>query len=476
MAEEFLRSRQYEYRMNSNLVLEAERDPRRRDEATGEVESLYGRVDSIKMGDRLGSSRSTELTDRIERLKRQQTEHLSEERRPKRSRLEAGSVLAASEESMGYRPRTRESRIAYEELLSLVSGLIGDQPQDVLRGAAEEALAILKDSGLRDLDRQREMGKLLPHLGAEPYNRLVGLSRRINDFNDPAEEPQESRGLDEEVGVAVVFDDDSEDEQGSEVADEEVGSDDDEGGVETLQAATLQGQHGEDVDEEDVGLSVHEIDAHWLQRQLSRHFPDATESASLAEEVLGVLQATDERLVENRLVQLLDFDKFALIKLLLRNRAKILYCTRLKQAQDDDQRKAVVEAMRADLISGGPQLLEQLNQRASAESWTQDRIGEFAVKARREARALTQQKTDTKDDDAEGVVGGVRRTEGFIAERLLDLENLQFAQGNGYSRCSIAITSRRKSTVEQSALRAAGEVLEGTEEGIRGGVCKAFVT
>ena len=55
MAEEFLRSRQYEYRMNSNLVLEAERDPRHRDEGTGEVESLYGRVDSIKMGTVLAS-------------------------------------------------------------------------------------------------------------------------------------------------------------------------------------------------------------------------------------------------------------------------------------------------------------------------------------------------------------------------------------------------------------------------------------
>ena len=45
MAEEFARNRQYEYRSNSNLVLTAERDKRRpMDEATGEVESLHGKI------------------------------------------------------------------------------------------------------------------------------------------------------------------------------------------------------------------------------------------------------------------------------------------------------------------------------------------------------------------------------------------------------------------------------------------------
>ena len=43
MAEEFARNRQYEYRANSNLVLEADRDARRRgDEPTGEVEDAVG--------------------------------------------------------------------------------------------------------------------------------------------------------------------------------------------------------------------------------------------------------------------------------------------------------------------------------------------------------------------------------------------------------------------------------------------------
>lgn len=43
-------------------------------------------------------------------------------------------------------------RIAYEEVLSTMVGALGDQPQDVLRGAADEVLAWLK---VRQ-DRQRE--------------------------------------------------------------------------------------------------------------------------------------------------------------------------------------------------------------------------------------------------------------------------------------------------------------------------------
>lgn len=35
-------------------------------------------------------------------------------------------------------------RVAYEEVLSAVVASLGDQPQDVLRGAAEEVLAVLK--------------------------------------------------------------------------------------------------------------------------------------------------------------------------------------------------------------------------------------------------------------------------------------------------------------------------------------------
>ena len=48
-----------------------------------------------------------------------------------------------------YRPATRETRAAYEALLAVVQGQFGDQPADVLRGAAEEILAVLKNDHMK---------------------------------------------------------------------------------------------------------------------------------------------------------------------------------------------------------------------------------------------------------------------------------------------------------------------------------------
>ena len=60
-------------------------------------------------------------------------------------------MLRATEEldASSYRPRTRETRTAYESLLSFVGNELGDQPQDVLRGMAEEVLRILKDDNMK---------------------------------------------------------------------------------------------------------------------------------------------------------------------------------------------------------------------------------------------------------------------------------------------------------------------------------------
>ena len=41
--------------------------------------------------------------------------------------------------------------------------------------------------------------------------------------------------------------------------------------------------------------------------------------------------------VETHLVDLLDFDKFALIKMLVQDRLKVVWCMRLNRAQNDDE-------------------------------------------------------------------------------------------------------------------------------------------
>lgn len=51
-------------------------------------------------------------------------------------------------------------------------------------------------------------------------------------------------------------------------------------------------------------------------------------------QVLGILSSpSDDRSVENELVMTLGFDHFELIKELLRNRVKLVWCIKLSRAQ-----------------------------------------------------------------------------------------------------------------------------------------------
>jgi pre-mRNA-splicing helicase BRR2 len=82
---------------------------------------------------------------------------------------------------------------------------------------------------------------------------------------------------------------------------------------------------------------LQEIDAYWLQRRIGRAYGDtidAPRAQQLAEEVLTTLASpTDSRAVENELVLALGFEQFELIKELLRNRLKVVWCTWLSRTQ-----------------------------------------------------------------------------------------------------------------------------------------------
>ncbi len=62
------------------------------------------------------------------------------------------------------------------------------------------------------------------------------------------------------------------------------------------------------------------------------------------------MQGPDERKVESELVQLLEFEHFALIKELLNNRLKIVWCTRLNRAQDDEEKARIAAEMSGALL------------------------------------------------------------------------------------------------------------------------------
>ena len=69
----------HRYRANSNLVLTAERDKRAASDATGEVESLTGKL-QYRMGDKAGGgSRAPELEEKMKALYVETKRKLEEE-------------------------------------------------------------------------------------------------------------------------------------------------------------------------------------------------------------------------------------------------------------------------------------------------------------------------------------------------------------------------------------------------------------
>jgi hypothetical protein len=86
---------------------------------------------------------------------------------PAKSRKAGGGGLSVLDlDTAGsYRPRTKETRAAYEALLNTISGIFPDQPADVLRGAADEVLAVIKNQHLTG-----ERGKLRWGDGGEGWN------------------------------------------------------------------------------------------------------------------------------------------------------------------------------------------------------------------------------------------------------------------------------------------------------------------
>jgi pre-mRNA-splicing helicase BRR2 len=56
------------------------------------------------------------------------------------------------------------------------------QPRDVLCGAADEVLIVLKNDRMKDKDKKREVETLLGDIADERFALLVNLGKKISDW------------------------------------------------------------------------------------------------------------------------------------------------------------------------------------------------------------------------------------------------------------------------------------------------------
>nr|WCZ58665.1 U5 small nuclear ribonucleoprotein 200 kDa [Seculamonas ecuadoriensis] len=456
---EYSQFRQYEFRANHALVLQSENRPRGGDgEASGESKTLKGRV-AGRMGDRaMMRERPKEVEDRLERKRRREQTasssggisvndlEASSRNLPRKKRKGAlGNVLEALDEldASSYRPKSEATQQVYETLLSFVQVLLGDKPQDVLRNVVDEMLTTLKTEGLREPEKKRNIEEFMGPISDDTFNKLTNLSKRITDFKLGSDMGEDT--LDDKLGVNVVIgdeEDEQEDNQLDVIQDEDEDEEDedaeerrlgDESDDENVLLAKGDFEGAMDVDErrrrDPNRVDASAIDAYWLQRKVASFFTDANVAQRMAEEVLDALADDDERDCETKLVTLLEFERFDLIKLLLRNRRKILYCTRLARAPNEQAYAAISDEMRRD-----PELAMILNERENGPS-AAGGAGAASQKDAASARARAQAAAEVEPNAAK-------------SKHVLDLEALSFeAAGHFMSnrKCKLPEGSYRTS-------------------------------
>lgn len=459
-AEAHARFKQYEYRANSSLVLTTDSRPRDTHEPTGEPESLYGKIDPKTFGDRAYRGRPPELDEKLKKSKKKkEREPLASEtlptRQSKKRRLQEESVLNSTDVGV-YQPKTKETRAAYEAMLSVIQQQLGGLPPNVVSGAADEILAVLKKETVKNPDKKKEIDTLLNPIPNHIFDQLVSIGKLITDYHDGGDAGGSAAAdgddaLDDNVGVAVEFEENEEEEEESDldmVPEDEEEEDD---VMEGHGAGAMQMGGGIDDDDmqdanEGMTLNVQDIDAYWLQRKISQAYEqqiDPQQSQKLAEEVLKILAEGDDREVETKLLVHLQFDKFSLIKYLLRNRLKIVWCTRLARAEDQEKRKEIEEEM----LGSGPELAAILEQLHATRATAKERQKNLEKSIREEARRLKDESGVDGDRERRGLADRDADSGWLKGQRqLLDLENLAFHQGGllmANKKCELPLGSYR---------------------------------
>ncbi|GAB1311291.1 Pre-mRNA-splicing helicase BRR2 [Madurella fahalii] len=464
---------QYKYSAMSNLVLQADRRfvTRRTDEATGDPESLAGRLSIKDMGSRVARDtapkpKKTGAMPNVERGGLREGADVLKGVKQKARKAEArgGGILSGADaliEGIRYRPRTQPTRDAFNLILTIVAEHLGDVPHEVVRSAADATLEYLKDDDLKDFDKKKEIDDILGvSMGPKQFNELVNLGKKITDYDaqDDEEDMEDIKRdgedeIDGRQGVAVNFED--EDEGMVNVVRDESSEEEDNADEEDrpdLDEVAEGGEAGQDRVEEEAGLAdsdamvidiappdekakseeknyvpARDIDAYWLQRQIGRLYPDAHVQHDKTLLALKILSGEPDepggeekqlRDIENDLMELFDYEHHEIVQKLIENREKVVWLTRLARAENQEERETIEREMASE---GLRWILDELHGKPK----DGQKKPKMEIKMDIDSGAFADGQPQQKPERPEGqLVGGLQ------PRKLINLENLVFDQGN----------------------------------------------
>jgi pre-mRNA-splicing helicase BRR2 len=463
---------QYKYSAMSNLVLQADRRfvTRRTDEATGDPESLAGRLSIKEMGGRVGrgsapKTKKTGAMPDVERGSMREGADVLRHMKQQKSKADArgGGILSGADaliEGIRYRPRTQPTRDAFNLILTIVAEHLGDVPHEVVRSAADATLEYLKDDDLKDFDKKKEVDDILGvSMNPKQFNELINLGKKITDYDaqdeDEDMEDVQRAGEDEidgRQGVAVNFENEDDDDGLLDVVRDESSEDEDEDeeDVPDLPEIAEGGEADKDREEEEVGLAdgeamvidaapqgkakaedknvvpARDIDAYWLQRQIGRLYPDAHTQHDKTLQALKILSGEPDepdgeekqlRDIENDLMELFDYEHHEIVQKLIENREKVVWLTRLAKAEGQEERDTIEREMASE---GLRWILDELHGKPK----DGQKKPKMEIKMDIDKSTLEGGQPQAEEQTEGQLVGGLQ------PKKLINLENLVFDQGN----------------------------------------------
>ena len=192
-------------------------------------------------------------------------------------------------------------------MLGEVHQALGDQAQDIVRSAADTVLESLKNEGLKDLDKKREIEEVIGSISSERFSQLLNLSKKLTDYNaedeemgDPDIEKKDAE-IDDEVGVAVVFDDEE--------------------GFESMRAQTLtrtRKTRRRAMASQVLWGMFRVVTRSWSSVANHENRPSLTRMSSLLTK--STVSESSARDCENQLMDLFDYQNFQIIAKFIKNR------------------------------------------------------------------------------------------------------------------------------------------------------------
>lgn len=387
------------------------------DNAKGDPTSLAGKISVNDMGSRVSRESSSIAKD----------SQVVVDDRPRKTRKStpANPVIGTGDslEGLKYIPMTPEAREIFGLIMSWVQNLLQDVTHDILVSATDSAITLVKDETISESQKRNEVEDLVGKISDESYSQLLALCKQVPDPDD--RDTAMAEMADQDFGIAVTFEENDEDDkidsEDDEFSDEESQSENevvnDEVSEDNLEAEpdeiiarpNVQNKSRSKSAEDTASIPAYEIDIFWLQRRLSSIFNDAHLLQEKTNEVFSVL-ASENSLgqVENELVELFDFQHFDVVKLLCSNRERIVYLTKLAQAEGDDEKAEIRNQIKAAGLLG---LLNELDGKTP---------GEFNSNNKSGLEESTQPEEDVEMSDN---VGGLQ-------PRLVDLDDLVFDEGS----------------------------------------------